>query len=115
VKRDMDLIRLLLLQIEGEESLDLSDYTKKEVRYHRRLLIEAGLAYGSVMEDGSGEPAAVVTTRLSWEGHEFLDAARNQSLWDKTKEIISKVNVSVTFPIVKEILTILLKEQLGIK
>lgn len=115
MKRDMDLIRLLLLQIEGEEGLDLSGYTREQVLCHKSLLIEAGLAHGSVMEDGSGEPAAVVTTRLSWEGHEFLDAARNQSLWDKTKEIISKVNVSVTFPIVKEILTTLLKEQLGIK
>jgi hypothetical protein len=115
VKRDMDLIRLLLLKIEGVENPDLSDYAKEQILYHKRLLIEAGLAHGSIMEDGSGEPVAVVTTRLSWEGHEFLDAARNQSIWEKAKEIISKVGVSVTFPIVKEILTTLLKEQLGIK
>jgi hypothetical protein len=111
----MDLIRLLLFQIEGEESPDLAGYTREQILYHKRLLIEAGLAHGRVMEKGGGEPTSVAATRLSWEGHEFLDAARNQSLWNKANEIISRVSVSVTFPIVKEILTSLLKEQLGIK
>jgi hypothetical protein len=115
MKRNMDLIRLLLLQLEGEEKPILADYTKEQILYHKRLLIEAGLAHGKIMEDGEGKPAAVAITRLSWEGHEFLDAARNQSLWNKAKEMISKVSVSVTFPIVKDLLTALLKEQLSIK
>jgi len=47
MKRDMDLIRLLLFQVEGEKELDLSDYSDEQKLYHQRLLLEAGLVHGS--------------------------------------------------------------------
>ena len=115
MRRDMDLIRSLLLQIESEEKADLAGYTKEQTLYHKRLLIEAGLAYGKALEDGEGKQKAVVITRLSWEGHEFLDAARNQSVWNKAKEKIAQVGASLAFPILKDLLAVLVKEQLGIK
>lgn len=49
MKRDMDLIRLILLKLEGKENVnsDLAEYTKNQVNYHKALLLEAGLAEGS--------------------------------------------------------------------
>lgn len=43
MRRDMDLVRLLLLQVEGEEAPDLSAYTNEQQIYHKALLIDAGL------------------------------------------------------------------------
>jgi hypothetical protein len=115
MKRDMDLIRLLLLDIEGDEKTDLSGFSKEQLNYHKALLIEAGLVQGAIANDGGGNIAAVKTIRLTWDGHEFLSAARNNSIWNKAKEAISKANLAITVPILKELLTILVKEQLGIK
>jgi len=113
MKRDMDLIRLLLFQVEGEKELDLSDYSDEQKLYHQRLLLEAGLVHGSE-RSSLGGGLRVEIKRLTWEGHEFLDAARNDSTWNKAKERISKLNVSVTLPIMVELLIAVSKERLGL-
>lgn len=44
MKRDMELIRLLLLEVEGEEPKpDLSAYSSETQAYHLALLVDAGL------------------------------------------------------------------------
>ena len=42
MKRDFDLVRLLLIELEGEEEVDLSSYTPEQVNYHKALVKEAG-------------------------------------------------------------------------
>jgi hypothetical protein len=114
MRRDMDLIRLLLLDVEGEEKQDLSHYSKEQLNYHKALLIEAGFVEGKVGY-GDDKISVVKIIRLTWQGHEFLSAARNNSVWNKAKEIISKANLSLTIPILTELLTTIVKEQLGLK
>jgi len=114
MRRDMDLIRLLLLDVEGEEKPDLSHYSKEQLNYHKALLIEAGLVEGKV---GYGDDAisTVKIIRLTWQGHEFLSAARNNSVWRQAKEMVSKANLTLTIPILTELLTTIAKQQLGLK
>lgn len=111
----MDLIRLLLLQTEGEEPKpDLSGYTDAQLLYHSALLIEAKLVHGSTIEDAQGEIATTITLRLTWAGHEFLDAARNDTIWKKAGEKIKQSGVQVTVSLLEELLKKLLKESLGL-
>lgn len=115
MKRDMDLIRLLLLQTEGEEPKpDLSGYTQAQPVYHAALLIEAHLVHGSIIEDGEGEVASTVTMRLTWAGHEFLDAARNDTIWRKASEKLKQSGVQMTISLLEELLKKLIKEPLGL-
>ena len=115
MKRDMDLIRLLLLRAEGEEPApDLSAYPHEQQVYHSALLIEAGLVRGEIITDGNGQPNATVTLRLTWKGHEFLDAARNDTVWKKAAETTKKAGVHVTMAVLEELLKKLLKEPLGL-
>lgn len=52
MKRDMNLIRLQLLESEGgEPKPDLSAYTEEQLMYHSALLIEAGLVHGEIITD----------------------------------------------------------------
>ena len=114
MKRDMNLIRSLLLDIEGEEPKpDLSQYSQEQVIYHTALLIEAGLVDGSIVEDATGYPAMTTTTRLKWMGHEFLDAARDEKSWKRALIVIGKAGGSITLPILKQMLTDFLKDKLG--
>ncbi len=115
MKRDMNLIRLLLLETEGEEpGPDLSSFTEEQRVYHSALLIEAGLVHGEIILDGNGQPAGAVALRLTWAGHEFLDAARNDAIWHKAGERIKKSGVDVTISLLQELLKQLLKQSLGL-
>ena len=115
MKRDMNLIRLLLLKTEGEDPKpDLSAYTEDQRVYHSALLIEAELVHGETVLDGSGQPVGTVILRPTWAGHEFLDAARNDTIWHKAGERIKKSGVDVTLSLLKEILNQLLKQSLGL-
>ncbi|MFZ1073703.1 MAG: DUF2513 domain-containing protein [Verrucomicrobiia bacterium] len=52
--------------------------------------------------------------RPTWDGHEFLDAARNDTIWRKAGEQIKKSGVDVTLSLLKEILNQILKQSLGL-
>jgi hypothetical protein len=115
MKRDMNLIRLLLLETEGVEPMpDLSAYTEEQRVYHSALLIEAGLVHGETVLDGSGQPAGTIILRPTWAGHEFLDAARSDTIWHKAGEQIKKSGVDVTLSLLQEILKQLAKQSLGL-
>ena len=40
---------------------------------------------------------------LKWEGHEFLDTVRNETVWAKTKEVVKSKGGSVAFAVLKEL------------
>ena len=110
----MELVRLLLLDVEGETKPDLSHYTEEEITYHTALILEAELAHGGVSEDGQGYPIAATATWLSWKGHEFLDAARNETIWKKAIAKLKAAGASLPLPILQEVLTVGIKNQLGL-
>ncbi len=115
MKRDMNLIRLVLLETEGEgPKPNLSAYTEEQRLYHSALLIEGGLVHGEIILDGNGQPAGMVTLRLTWAGHEFLDAARNNKIWHEAGQRIKKSGVEVTLSLLQELLKLLLKQSLGL-
>ena len=88
MKRDMDLIRQILLTAEAYPSgfapqIEIDGYTQEEINYHAFLLGEAGLAkVNNVTHMGSKSPEAIIVN-LTWSGHEFLDAARGKTIWNQ--------------------------------
>jgi len=115
MKRDMNLIRLLLLETEGGEPRpDLSAYGEEQRVYHSALLIEAEFIDGEIVRNHQGYPASTISIRLTWKGHEFLDAARNDTIWNQARERIKKSGVDVTISVLEEILKQLLKKSLGL-
>ncbi|WP_038162503.1 DUF2513 domain-containing protein [Verrucomicrobium sp. BvORR106] len=105
MKRDLDLIRLLLLLEEtGETPEAMSGYTEDQVLYHVELAIEAGLLQGAVVHDESGRVIGATTEKLTWEGHDFLDAARNETVWKEVQGKVSKAGGAWTFEVVKALL-----------
>lgn len=99
----MELIRLLLLQQEqGESSAELESYSEEEVIYNYALMLDASLIDANLIEGGSGQLAGVTVHRLTWAGHDFLDATRDSKIWKMAKEQILKPGVSWTFSILSE-------------
>lgn len=94
MKRDMGLMRLLLLKLEEldedgqsiyhyrSDDIQIDGYTWAQVNYHYELAEEAGL----VDMGGSGVMNGILFRRLTWAGHDFVDAVRDEDIWNKTKE-----------------------------
>jgi Hypothetical protein (DUF2513) len=107
MKRDMELVRTILKEIEdklepGSHSANLAidGYDAATVAAHIELLIEADLIKGRVARHIGGISATVVE-RLTWTGHDFVDVARDQ-IWKKAKESVLKHGASITFDLLLE-------------
>ena len=102
MRRDIDLIRRILLDLEDKGSyanwldVDIEEYSPERIDYHLELLTEAGLV---TLKTSQRELSRWLPVRLTWEGHEFLDAAREERRWQRAKESIAKAG-SVPFEII---------------
>ena len=110
MKRDMDLIRLLLEKVETDQDLESEDYTLEQVLYHLVLMEEAGLIVASFVRSGMGQVIGADTERLTNAGHDFLETARNKTVWNKFKTTVAKAGGGVTIDLAKELLTKLAKD-----
>jgi len=106
MKRDLDLMRDLLLKVEKATIGDVarnpwqvfsSSGTPSEVViYHVRLPLERKLLHSqSINLEGrsqDGTPTAkFLPDALTDEGHEFLETIRDPKVWQKTKEGARKI------------------------
>ena len=96
MKRDMDLVRELLLRIEAQHiaagSVLLLLYDRPPLKAENENMDE--IAYAMRMIEGAGfldltdtQPAiGVALLGLSWRGHDFLDSVRDPEIWRKAKD-----------------------------
>lgn len=110
MKRNWDTIREILAKLEDlpntDATLRLSNFPEDrafEYSYHVELLIEAGLIDGHMSRALGGGPTEFFAKRLTWRGHELIDAIRSDTVWNKTKSIFSTKGVEMTFDLVKSI------------
>lgn len=103
MKRDMELIRLLLLAQEtGEAPPELSEFSRQETLYNYALMNDAGLIIASFAEGNGGIPDDVRVYRLTWAGHDFLDATKDSKIWKMAKAHVIKPGASWTFSLLLE-------------
>lgn len=113
MKRDLDLVRKILLAVEDSgidglegDGLCLAGYDDQLVGRHVQLLKEAGYLIAFYTEPEQGGIVLFRVDRLTWMGHEFLDSARNDTVWHKVKDSFRSRTASIPF----EVLTSLLME-----
>ena len=121
MRRDVDLLRKIVLSIEDQPGGSLNDelkidgYTREQIGYHSYLLIDAGLAVGqdvSFLEDTS--PIWHIN-HLTSKGHDFADAARSDGVWNKAKGIIKEQGGGFTIDLLRDLLARLVKGTLGLE
>ncbi|MCF6337055.1 MAG: DUF2513 domain-containing protein [Gammaproteobacteria bacterium] len=105
MKRNMDLIRSILLALEKVESagkmqqLSIDGIAEEVLSYHVKLLFQAGLIEA---HDASGvNDFKWYPVSLTWDGHEFIEAARNDTTWKNvTSQLIEKTG-GLVFEVLK--------------
>jgi hypothetical protein len=98
MKRDMDLVREILLALEkhpttvsNPEELRLEAADKDELWHNFNILEDAGFITFTIIRSWRGggfvreEYETKGPYRLTWQGHEFIDTIRDPELWSKTK------------------------------
>jgi hypothetical protein len=109
MKRDLGLIRKLVLMVEDEPTasareLPVEGYTQSQVGYHAHLLVDAGLARGVDVTNLASESPQALITGLTWAGHEFAELARDEDRWRKAIAIVNERDQAITFDGLKELL-----------
>lgn len=120
MRRDMDLIRHLLLVVEqatGDDSLQASSVTVEgrsanEILGHFALMDDAGLleVQDSFSDLSSTGAADRFIAGLTWAGHDFLESARNDTTWQKAKGLVQKAGGPATLEVFKQALDLVAKQ-----
>ena len=122
MKRDLDLVRKILIHFEDkendqmEENVQIEGYEPHFVRYHLLLMDEAGLlrCERSLSKATPSRVIRVYPFSLTWKGHEFLSTAKNENLWAKAKSVSLGQAGVISFELLKDLLISLAKEKLGL-
>lgn len=117
MKRDMDLVRSLLVEIEklpfdgSFHDVSVPGRSEEEISYHILLMKEAGLIEATDLSSMDG--VCWKPVRLTNDGHEFLEAARNDNLWSNAKQRVISTAGDLTIEGLKIALSVLVRQALG--
>lgn len=125
MKRDIELVLKILKVLEEREDvsmvgdiedLKLPDYDNRVVNYHLLRMYEAELIDAEAVTSSTTKTRLiqVYPFGLTWQGHEFLDAMKNQSVFSKVKEKLRGKLDDIPFVLLKELALKFAREQLGL-
>lgn len=104
MKRDWELIRLILTRIEDHGDLSsrwfadrFPEWPADTVSYHLWLLIQSGLITGQCNAEAPRAGLVCYGVALTWAGHEFLAAVRNDTAWSRIKARLAERAVDLSF------------------
>ena len=115
MRRDMDLARRIMLELEESDewlpgAMTYDDIANELVSYHVKLLCEAGLINAI---DTSTNTLRWEAMTLIWQGHELLDAARDDSRWAAAKATVLGKMGSLSYELLSLKLFELARQQMG--
>lgn len=126
MRKNIDLIRYIMIYLEDEmkagtiysiDNIDftkfLNDVNKDMINEHLMLLLDNEFI-DAVYAGNKFSPSTFVIKRITNKGHDFLDALRNDDIWNKVKEKATSVG-GVTLSIMIELGKEYLKQKLSIK
>lgn len=119
MKRNMQLIRMVMLAAEkNKDPYELVDpkfegHNETEISYHIALLDDAGLLHGQ-------DRSAIGVFRwsagaLSWTGHEFVEAARDEAVWKEALDIAGNSDNGAVFEVLQKALIQVLEKRAGLE
>lgn len=118
--RDMNLVReILIWSVSQHGSMigknpSIDGYSEEQISHHVYLMAQAGLVESRNIQSSSRPYPAGLLISVTWEGHDFADAAKNESTWKKVAVPIISEGASFTFALLKESLSQYAKGVLGL-
>lgn len=122
MKRDWELIREILFEIEAKNSWSelvrpeaIEGYSIEDVAYHIHLLDQAGLITAQCLEPSRRRNAGIycIAQNMTWEGHELLDIIRGGNTWREIKRLLKEKAVDLSLDALKAAVAYLLRRRLS--
>ena len=119
MKRDLDLVRQLMLQIEALPAAPPVQYRMSEIEdpvllAHLEMLIEAGLVNGRISRSQGARGDVISVSGLTWQGYEWIEMVRSQSLWNEVKSAVLDGGGVLTFELTKAVALKIFRERLAL-
>jgi hypothetical protein len=124
MKRDLNLVRLILLKIEetapGQSVFHLTfeGFDPDIIAEHVEILHEAGLIEAILSRSMNNLGVLVISNydirRLTWEGHDFVANSRNKNIWEQFQLTVKEKGGDISFSVAKQLLTKLAINQFGL-
>ncbi len=111
MKRDMDLVREIMLEIEKQYvstaiyNLEINGYDTETIAYHCKILHDAGLISDYKPQYADDTLYSFGVGSLTWEGNDYLDKVRDNTIWRKTKDVITQKGLPLVLDTIKTIST----------
>lgn len=119
MKRDMDLIRKILLDLEQNDiarykQMELEGYDPLAIGYHCYLLQQAGLIEAADATSNQYFLPHFIPLYLTWDGYEFLNGVKEPSDWERIKKKVVQPTGGFVFSLAKDVILHELKSRIGI-
>lgn len=125
MKRDLDLVRSILMYVENaNDEVDADDMATERwpietVAYHVRLMAHHGLVDVSRdARDMNGDTIELIVAGITWDGQDYLDSIREPKVWGRVKKTLAGTVGSTTLDVVRQTASMvalaMVREGLGI-
>lgn len=125
MKRDLDLVRSILIYVENAaDEVDADDMATERwpiemVAYHVRLMAHHGLVDVSRdVRDMNGGTIELTVAGITWDGQDYLDSIREPKVWGRVKKTLAGTVGSTTLDVVRQTASMvalaMVRESLGI-
>ena len=119
--RNFDLIRSILLAVEASppnstitnSQLDIEGVDPATVAFHVEMLKDAGYIDAAIAQNFSGIQRFMIK-KINWDGYEFMDNAKNDTVWKKFKAQSEAKGSSMSITVANGVLTTLAKKYIGL-
>jgi hypothetical protein len=95
------------------QGLTQEDCETEVISEHVKLLINEGFLEGRFERDLSGGSHYVILG-LTWEGHDFIDNAKNETVWKKVMADAEKKGMSLSMSVLNRLLTKAAQKYMGL-
>jgi len=115
MKRDLDLVRSIINQMgESESSRFRLSNIKHNVdesilHYHLELMEQ-----GNLIKMLSSSISIEVIYSLTWDGHEFWENSKNETIWNDAKTKFKNTASGMSIAVLNGVLTELTKKMIGL-
>ncbi|MGA8778350.1 DUF2513 domain-containing protein [Methanoregula sp.] len=92
----------------------IEGYSSDQVGYHAYLTKMNGLIEAAEVTSHESSVPSAIPYELTSKGYDFLDACRNETVWNKAKEKLKSMASDVSFEVMKALLVGIASKMLGI-
>lgn len=109
MKRDWDVIREVLIEVEGLSEADRNQFAYGVGDEHAgadpsksaQALLLWRSGFIEAIDAGTMAGPAILSPELTWQGHDLLDTLRSKAVWERIKKTSRDSGIELTFDTVK--------------